>query len=76
MANLPQTIADLTPTQKAIIKRVQSESIWIQRLMTLGLVEGTEIEYVGAAIGGDPIEIKVNGASMSIRKECAELFEI
>ena len=76
MASRPQTIADLRPKQKATIKHVHTESIWIQRLMVLGLVEGAEVEYIGSAIGGDPIEIKINGSSMTMQRESAVLFEI
>jgi len=42
--------------------------------MVLGLVEGARVEYVGAAIGGDPIEIKLFGAPMSIQRKHAGKF--
>ena len=71
-----KTIADLKPNEKATIKSIQTQTKWTHRLMVLGLVEGTEIEYIGSALGGDPIEIKVFGSTMSIQKESAELFEI
>lgn len=71
-----KTIADLQPNETATITSVNTDSDWAQRLMVLGLVEGAEVEYVSSAIGGDPIEIKLNGSSMSLQKESAELFEI
>ncbi len=71
-----KTIADLKPREKATIKTVQTGSDWVHRLMVMGLVEGAEVEYIGSAMGGDPIEITLYGSSMSIQKESAELFEI
>jgi Fe2+ transport system protein FeoA len=46
----------------------------VQRLMVLGLVEGTEIELAGTAIGGDPIEYRMFGNAISLRREQARHF--
>ena len=45
-------------------------------LMVLGLVEGTPVTFRNAAIGGDPMEIEVMGASLSVRREQARQFRI
>ena len=42
------------------------------RLLELGLLKGTAIEIVRFAPLGDPIEIKIRGYRLSIRKEEAE----
>ena len=42
------------------------------RLLELGLLKGTSIEIVRFAPLGDPIEIKIRGYRLSIRKEEAE----
>lgn len=42
------------------------------RLLELGLLRGTTIEIVRFAPLGDPIEIKIRGYRLSIRKEEAE----
>jgi Fe2+ transport system protein FeoA len=44
--------------------------------MVLGLVEGTEIELVSIAIGGDPLEFRVYGVSISLRREQARFFSV
>ncbi|KKL14964.1 hypothetical protein LCGC14_2510360 [marine sediment metagenome] len=68
------TIDQLQSGQQGIITKVNCSDDWIQRLMVLGLVEGARVEYVGAAIGGDPIEIKLFGAPMSIQRKHAGKF--
>lgn len=42
------------------------------RLLELGLLKGTTIEIIRYAPLGDPIEIKMRGYRLSIRKEEAE----
>jgi Fe2+ transport system protein FeoA len=44
--------------------------------MVLGLIEGAEVEYENAAIGGDPLEVSVFGASISLRKQQASCFRV
>lgn len=70
------TLADLPPDQPARIVAVDSNGIGVLRLMILGLVEGTPIRFVQAAIGGDPIEVDVMGASVSLRRDQARFFEV
>ncbi len=60
--------------QKYIIQDVDTSDTGVQRLMTLGLVEGAEVELASSALGGDPIEIRVFGISISLRREQADHF--
>jgi len=39
-----------------------------QRLMEMGLLEGEEVEVLGVAPLGDPIEIRVAGYRLSLRR--------
>ena len=48
----------------------------VQRLMTLGLVEGAEVELAGSAIGGDPMEFRLFGCGISLRQEQARQFAV
>ena len=70
------TLSTLQRGQKYIIKAVDSSDPVVQRLMVLGLVEGTEIELAGAAIGGDPLEFRMFGNSISLRHEQARHFTV
>ena len=54
------------------IVAVNAKAGGMLRLMVLGLVEGVEITHIQCAIGGDPLEIEVMGASVSVRREQAQ----
>lgn len=71
-----KTLASLKKGQKGIIKAVDSADPQVQRLMTLGLVEGAEVELAGRALGGDPIEFRLFGCGISLRREQAEHFTV
>jgi ferrous iron transport protein A len=70
------TLADLKPGMQARIERVDARQPGIVRLMVLGLVEGAQVVFRNTAIGGDPLEISVHGASISVRREQACSFRI
>ena len=70
------TLDELKPGQSAIITRVDNEGQLAQRLMSLGLLEGTRVALLRRALGGDPIEIDVMGYALSLRKAEARHIEI
>lgn len=70
------TLADMKPGQSARIESIDTTNPATVRLMVLGLIEGAIVRFEHAAIGGDPLEISVFGASMSIRKQQALHFQI
>ena len=43
-----------------------------RRLMDLGLIRGTTVEVVRAAPLGDPLEVKVRGFMLTLRRAEAE----
>ena len=47
-----------------------------QRLMALGLLEGTIIRVTRRALGGDPIEIEVMGSALSLRRDEARRVSV
>jgi Fe2+ transport system protein FeoA len=44
--------------------------------MVLGLVEGAEIVFLRRSLGGDPLEIRIYGAAISLREEQARRFHV
>lgn len=67
-------LAQVSRGQLFTVERVGGQRAFRRRLMELGLVPGTQIELVGVAPLGDPIEFLVRGASLSIRRaEAAEV---
>jgi ferrous iron transport protein A len=73
---VPVTLADLKPGQSASIESIDTHSPGVVRLMVLGLIEGANVRFENSAIGGDPLEISVFGASISVRKQQAINFKI
>ena len=76
MDNDDTTLASLKNGQKGIIDSVDATDPQVQRLMTLGLVEGAEVEVAGRALGGDPIEFRLFGCGISLRQEQARHFSV
>jgi Fe2+ transport system protein FeoA len=70
------SLASMKRGQKGIIAAVDATDPQVQRLMTLGLVEGTEVELAGAALGGDPMEFRLFGCGISVRQEQARRFAV
>ena len=70
------TLDDLAPGQRGLVTAIAGEGPLVQRLMTLGLLEGSEVSVTRRAIGGDPIEIEVMGYSLSLRRSEAQLITI
>lgn len=70
------SLASMKRGQRGIIAAVDATDPQVQRLMTLGLVEGTEVELAGCALGGDPLEFRLFGCGISVRQEQACRFAV
>ena len=66
------SLEELKPGQKAIIKDIKLDGRFKSRLMTMGLINGTEIEFKKRAPLGDPVQIKVRGYDLSFRNNDAK----
>jgi ferrous iron transport protein A len=71
-----QTLATLREGERVIIEAVNSVDPQVQRLMTLGMVEGAEVELASSALGGDPLEFRLFGRGISLRQEQAQHFRV
>ncbi len=65
-------LGELSPGQKARVERIKGRGETNKRLVAMGLTPGSVVEMVRVAPLGDPIEIKVKGYHLSLRKEEAE----
>lgn len=70
------TLATLEPGRKYLIQQITTVDPDVLRLMVLGLVEGAEVELASVAIGGDPLEFRLYGNAISLRREHAEQFVV
>jgi ferrous iron transport protein A len=70
------TFVELEPGAVGVVTRVGGRGGFRRRLLELGILPGSRLQMVGVAPLGDPLEILVRGASLSIRKAEAELVEV
>lgn len=70
-------VSELSVGQKArILALGRGNQAYRQRLIAMGLLPGTEFTVVRMAPLGDPIEIHVRGAALSLRKHEANILQI
>lgn len=66
-------LSRLAPGERATIHQIAgNRTATRQRLLELGLVRGASVEFVRTAPLGDPIEIRLRGFHLSLRREEAE----
>jgi ferrous iron transport protein A len=71
------TLDTLRPGQRATVTTIAGEgSAVYQRLMEMGVYEGVELEVVRFAPLGDPMELKVQGYNLSLRKSEASCVKV
>jgi len=71
-----KTLREIAVGSTAKVKKLHGEGAIKRRIMDMGLTKGTEVYVRKVAPLGDPIEIKVRGYELSLRKADAELIEV
>jgi DtxR family Mn-dependent transcriptional regulator len=69
-------LKNLKPGQKGRVLKVGSQGEIKKRIIEMGVVPGSVVEIERIAPLGDPIDIKVKGYHLSLRKEDAEKIEV
>lgn len=69
---MEKQLSDLKPGEKAVIVKVVGTGSVRRRMLDMGLVKGTEIVVIRRAPLGDPIEFRLKGYNLSLRKEEAK----
>ena len=70
------SLAALKPGQAGIVIGYVEFDDVVQRLMQMGMVEGTRVEMIRFAPAGDPLEVRVMGYALSLRSAEARLVLI
>jgi len=70
------TLKDLKNGAKATVTAVKGNTAATRRLMEMGVVPGVTVKMVKAAPFGDPIEIRVRGYSLAMRRSEADAIEV
>jgi Fe2+ transport system protein FeoA len=69
-------LSELNSGEKGKVVKIKLGGSIRQRLTDMGMVTGSEIVMERVAPLGDPIEIKLKGYDLSLRKEVASRIEI
>lgn len=67
-----QPLTSLQVGSSAVVTEIKIPSADRARLLEMGLLVGTPVQLIRFAPMGDPIEIKVRGYNLTIRKHEAE----
>ena len=70
------TLKNVPVGSSARVISVNGNSRITKRLMEMGVIPGVSLRVVKTAPFGDPIEVKVRGYSLAMRKNEAESIEV
>jgi Fe2+ transport system protein FeoA len=73
---MSMTLAHLPHRTPATIDAVGGERAFRRRLLELGFLPGVEVQVLGAAPMGDPLDIEVRGCRFSIRRAEAQAVAV
>ncbi len=64
----------LRPGQRGRIASLTGKDGMVQRLQEMGVLEGDEVEVIGFAPLGDPMEVRLGDSRLSLRRADAALI--
>lgn len=71
-----RTVKDLRIGESAKVLKLYGEGAVKRRIMDMGITKGTSVTLRKVAPLGDPLELRVRGYELSIRKSDAEMIEV
>ncbi len=71
-----KTLKDVRIGSTVKVVKLHGEGALKRRIMDMGITKGVEIYVRKAAPLGDPIEVRVRGYELSLRKADAQMIEI
>jgi ferrous iron transport protein A len=69
-------LSTLPPGARARVKDIPKSGTTFVRLREMGLLTGTVVTFVRAAPMGDPLEFKLRGYLLSVRRDEARQIEV
>jgi ferrous iron transport protein A len=70
------TLTDLPIGSSAHVVSVKGSGRVTRRLMEMGVIPGVQIRVIKAAPFGDPIEVRVKGYNLAMRRNEADSVEV
>ena len=71
-----KTLRDAKIGENVTVVRLHGEGAVKRRIMDMGITKGVEIFVRKVAPLGDPVEVKVRGYELCLRKNDAEMIEV
>ena len=71
-----KNLRDVPVGGKVVVKKLEGQGPTKKRIMDMGITKGVTVNVVKVAPLGDPIEVKVRGYQLSVRKADAEAILI
>lgn len=71
-----KTLRDVKCGASARVMKLHGDGAVKRRIMDMGITKGTEVLVRKVAPLGDPIEVKVRGYELSLRKADAAMIEV
>lgn len=62
------SLDQLKQGQRGCVETIQGDDALVQRLLEMGFVEGEEVEVLGFAPFGDPMEVRLRDYRLSLRR--------
>ncbi|HEV2148686.1 MAG TPA: FeoA family protein [Longimicrobiaceae bacterium] len=69
---MARKLAELRPGERGRVTAVAGDADAVRRLMDLGLIRGTTLEVIRTAPLGDPMEVRLRGYMLTLRRAEAE----
>ena len=69
---MARSLAALEPGERARVTQIGGDADAARRLMDLGLIRGTTVEVIRRAPLGDPMEVRLRGFMLTLRRAEAE----
>ena len=76
MNHTVKTLKDIPVGATVTVRNLNGEGAIRRRIMDMGLTKGTTVFVRKVAPLGDPMEIKVRGYELTLRKADAEMIEV
>jgi ferrous iron transport protein A len=71
-----KTLSEISMGESAKVTAVKGDNPVTKRLMEMGIVPGAAVRLIKSAPFGDPLEIRVRGYHLAIRRNEAEQIEV
>ena len=73
---MDKALNEMKPGDRANILKISGNGALKKKLLDMGVLPGTIIETIRVAPLGDPVEIKIKGYNLTLRKEEAASIQV